>query len=234
MKYLPALKPDILVIDPPWRWEAFSEKGEDRSAKKHYNVEFTDLLAQIPVADLLQDHTAVFLWVTDPMLPQAMDLVGKWGMRYSTVGFYWHKECKNSNKDAIGNGYVTRGNTEQVWFLRKKNSKKMLPRQNKGVRRLQHTYEDDLGIENSIRTKVGRHSEKPEIIQDKIEALFGTEFIEPDGSSRPMIMLELFARRHREKWITMGLELDGMTHDVSIPLYLSGKYPKREEVNNGT
>ncbi len=43
-----------------------------------------------------------------------------------------------------------------------------------------------------------RHSEKPEEVQDRIERLVSGPY------------LELFARRRREGWATVGNELDGL------------------------
>jgi N6-adenosine-specific RNA methylase IME4 len=37
------------------------------------------------------ENCALFLWVTDPMLPNAFELINKWGFEYKTVGFYWVK-----------------------------------------------------------------------------------------------------------------------------------------------
>ena len=60
-----------------------------------------------------------------------------------------------------------------------------------------------------IENKKTGHSVKPEDIQDRIEKMFSTE----DHNH-----LELFARRHREGWECLGVELSG--NDIRMDLDL--------------
>ena len=46
------------------------------------------------VAELAAADCALFLWATDPMLPQALDLMAAWGFQYKTVAFTWAKTTK--------------------------------------------------------------------------------------------------------------------------------------------
>ena len=48
----------------------------------------------------------LFLWVTDPILDKAIELIEDWGFKYKTVGFYWVK----TNKKVDNVIYYTLGN----------------------------------------------------------------------------------------------------------------------------
>jgi N6-adenosine-specific RNA methylase IME4 len=80
-----------IYADPPWLFRNWSAKGTGRNALSHYDCLDFDSLAALPVADLAADDCALFLWATDPLLPQAIDLMRAWGFDYKTVAFYWVK-----------------------------------------------------------------------------------------------------------------------------------------------
>jgi N6-adenosine-specific RNA methylase IME4 len=86
-------------------------------------------------------------------------------------------------------GYWTRANAEQVWLFTRGKPQ----RQGKDVPQAIHTYDTP-----AVVTSRGRHSQKPDEVQDRIERLI-------DGP-----YLELFARRRRAGWTCIGNELDGL------------------------
>ena len=95
----------ILYCDPPWKFECWSSKGTGRSAEQHYPVlSFTDLKA-LPVAAVAARDCALLLWATNPMLPQALEVMGTWSFEFKTVAFVW-------TKPGIGLGYWTRSGCE--------------------------------------------------------------------------------------------------------------------------
>ena len=61
--------------------------------------------------------------------------------------------------------------------------------------------------------KRGRHSAKPEAFQDMVETV------------SPGPRLELFARRERPGWVTLGNEADGLDMKYSLVLLAQGKHP---------
>lgn len=85
-------------------------------------------------------------------------------------------------KPRIGCGYYTRAGAEQCLLFRRG---KGLPVVNRGVRQV-------------ILAPTSRHSEKPEESYSRIETLFGE-----------VPRLELFARKSRSRWVTLGNEIDG-------------------------
>jgi N6-adenosine-specific RNA methylase IME4 len=87
----------VIYADPPWRFVAYSEKGEGRSAVAHYDCMNMKELCALPVSEVAEKNCVLFLWTTDPFLPCGMELIKAWGFTYKTVAFYWAK----LNKDAI-------------------------------------------------------------------------------------------------------------------------------------
>jgi len=75
----------VLYVDPPWDFLSYSrETGMDRHAANHYPVMSLDELAalKLPAAK----DCILYLWVTSPMLANAMALSAGWGFTYKS----WH------------------------------------------------------------------------------------------------------------------------------------------------
>lgn len=94
----------VIYLDPPWRFETFSEAGKDRSADNHYG---TLSIAEIrerkpPVAK----DCVVFMWTTGPMLGEAIQLLKDWGFTYK-ARFVWRKPT-------AGTGFWQRDNGEEL------------------------------------------------------------------------------------------------------------------------
>src|SRR5215217_7967871 len=103
----------LTYADPPWAFRNWSAKGTGRNAVSHYDCLDRPSLAKLPVADLAAEDCALFLWVTDPMLPDAFELIKAWGFTFKTVGFYWVKlnaAAKSETDYFTGLGYWTRAN----------------------------------------------------------------------------------------------------------------------------
>jgi N6-adenosine-specific RNA methylase IME4 len=167
-----------IYADPPWSFRNWSAKGTGRNAVSHYDCPDSAKLASLPVADLAAEDCALFLWVTDPLLPRAIELIQAWGFEYKTVGFYWVKlnaKAKHQADYFTGLGYWTRANPEQCLLATR--GKPM--RQAKDVRRL---------VVEGRR----EHSRKPDCVRERIERLV-------DGP-----YLELFARETKPGWDCWG------------------------------
>jgi len=65
----------------------FERQGTGRNAVSHYDCLDLNALAALPVADLVADDCALFLWATDPLLPRAFELLSALGFEYKTIGF---------------------------------------------------------------------------------------------------------------------------------------------------
>jgi len=90
----------VIYADPPWSFRNWSAKGTGRNAVSHYDCLDFPSLAALPFADLAADDCALFLWVTDPLLPRGLELLKAWGFEYKTVAFYWVKLNSAAKHDA--------------------------------------------------------------------------------------------------------------------------------------
>lgn len=167
-----------IYADPPWLFRNWSAKGTGRNAVSHYDCLDPACLASLPVSDLAMQDCALFLWVTDPLLPRAIELIQAWGFEYKTVGFYWVKLNAKAKHDAdyfTGMGYWTRANPEQCLLA----TRGKPIRQAKDVRRL---------VVEGRR----EHSRKPDCVRERIERLVNGPY------------LELFARETKPGWDCWG------------------------------
>tara|TARA_R100000687_G_scaffold66042_2_gene54765 strand:+ start:3026 stop:3556 length:531 start_codon:yes stop_codon:yes gene_type:complete len=142
-------------------------------------------IRDLPVADLAADDCALFLWTTDPMLPQALDLLAKWGFNYKTIAFVWAKLNKNAPSTSwtledffTGMGYWSRANCELCLL----GTKGKPQRKSASVRRL-------------VIAPRREHSRKPDEVAERIVNLMGE-----------VRRVELFARTSRPGWATWGNE----------------------------
>ena len=82
----------LIYADPPWHFRVRSEKGEGRSAKKHYPVMSLSDIAALPVSKIAAKNSILLMWAIDPMLDVAFNVIKAWDFKFKTVGFYWVKE----------------------------------------------------------------------------------------------------------------------------------------------
>lgn len=187
-----------ISIDPPVPYERTSGQGV---ANKAYTLmTWQDLKDLGPlIKAVAAPDCAIFLWTCPPLLMETVDMVKAWGFQYKTKAFTWVK-CYRDGGMYVGLGSYTRANSEDVWLLSNGTPK----RKSKNVLQVAMTREETPEVETII-APIQKHSKKPEVIQDRIEALV-------DGP-----YLELFARRQRAGWVTVGNELDGL--DIREALY---------------
>jgi N6-adenosine-specific RNA methylase IME4 len=193
MKDLPRNHFRVIYADPPWSFAAWSHRGEGKGASQHYpTMKLADICA-LPVASIAAPDAALFLWVVQPMLPEAMKVIEAWGFEFRTVAFCWIKMpaawtdepdqlslLPTRIKPRLGLGYHTRSGMEQCW----------LAIRGKGYKRAAQ------GIEQVLHAPLQQHSRKPDEIAERIVALAGD-----------VRRIELFARRPRAGWAVWGDEV---------------------------
>jgi len=197
----------VIYADPPWRFLAYSGKGEGRSAVAHYDCMGMDELRAMRVAEIAEDDSVLFLWTTDPFLRYAIDVIKAWGFEFKTVAFYWAKLNKRaklgqfSQEDFFtGLGYWTRANVEPCLLATRGHPKRI----SKKVRRL-------------VISPRREHSRKPAEIYERIEELVAGPYI------------ELFARSSRDGWESVGDQVSLFENgSVSTRRFASDlkKYPR--------
>ena len=176
---LPPFRYGAILADPPWSYENWSEAGSHKNASSHYNCMSFQDLASLNVGHLAAPDCALFMWVTDPLLIEGVQLMRAWGFTYKTVAFTWAKRTPRDTGWHVGLGYWTRANPEMCLLGTIGKPKRL----NRDVRQL-------------IVAPVREHSRKPADTHVRIERLVAGPYC------------ELFARERREGWDSWGNQTD--------------------------
>lgn len=167
-------KYSIIYADPPWR---YADKKCNGGAEKYYPTMSINDICNLPVKNIANKDAILFMWVTYPMLSEGLKVIDKWGFKYKTIGFQWVKtNRKDRNSFFFGLGRWTRGNTECCLIATRGKPKRI-----------------STNVGQLIVEPLTRHSEKPDIVRDKIVQLMGD-----------LPRIELFARTTKEHWHCWG------------------------------
>ena len=142
---LPQGEYDIILADPPWRYE-FSETNM-RAVENQYPTMELESIKQLKIP--AADNAVLFLWATAPKLEEALQVLRAWGFTYKT--------CAVWDKEKIGMGYWFRGQHELLLV---------------GVKGKHSTPEPENRYSSIIRESRGDHSSKPTVIYEMLEAMF--------------------------------------------------------------
>ena len=177
---------DVVMIDPPWPWGAYSAKGLAKSPEAQYRTMTLPEIAALPVGDLCSDGGLIFMWCTWPLIHEQAPMLRRWGFTPVTGGA-WGKRTE-SGKFRWGTGYVLRSVCEpflvgSLGGLTARGS------------RLINMIET---VENAVIDGLAReHSRKPDEAYSLLEALV------PDARRA-----DVFARQRRPGWDAFGDQLD--------------------------
>lgn len=177
----------VIVSDPPWQ---YGNSGCRGAAENHYPTMAIDDICALPVHDLADDNSVLFLWATWPLLPEAMRVVSAWGFTYVTA-FPWIKIVGMPSitlwgeleiKPQYGVGFWVRGASELIIIARRG-----------------EVSPPNSGFVGLLSPNL-RHSRKPDNIHHIAEQLSGP-------------YLEMFARRPKAGWDVWGNQVE------STPLF---------------
>jgi len=176
MLKFPNKKYQIIYADPAWEYtNSGSTKNSRGNAKQFYKTMPINEIKNLPVQEITNENSWLFLWTTYPQLPNGLDVMKAWGFNFKTVAFTWIKKTVNM-KDFVGMGFYTRANPEIVLLgLNGKPKPK------------NHT------VRNIVYSQIQEHSRKPDIVRDKIIELCGD-----------LRRIELFARTKIHGWDSWG------------------------------
>jgi N6-adenosine-specific RNA methylase IME4 len=195
MAVLPQLRQlfNVLLIDPPPRFENWSNiSGMDRDAANHYQtMAREELMAMVPeIAKLAAPDCRMYLWVTAPMVPDAIPFIDACGFTFSTE-WVWGKTTLDGGKLKQGTGHELRNVHESLYECEKlyiADNSDVVPSPIPGTQPM-----------SLILAPRDAHSRKPFVFHARIEKLF------PD-----MPRLEMFARPpFRRGWHVWGNEVPG-------------------------
>lgn len=168
---------NVIYADPAWQYK---NTGVDGAADNHYGTMSTDDICKfLETIELKIDKNAVlFMWVTNPLLEDALRVVNAWGFEYKT-NMVWTK----TNLIKPGSGFYVRGRHELLFICTKGNFTPL---------------DKDISppIGSVVEAPLAEHSKKPEIFYEIIERLY------PNCN-----YIELFARNKRIGWDSYGNEL---------------------------
>lgn len=175
---------NLIVADPPWAFEAYSEAGHEKGAAAHYAcLSVEEIAARFPLGELAEPDCLLLLWCTGPLLPRQLACIPAWGFVYASF-FPWRKVTVNG-KRAVGPGYRVRGECEYVAL---------------GVRGAPR-HDPFPGIFDGVRRE---HSRKPEEFYALVDRYC-------PGLTR---RADVFARTRRPGWDAFGDELDRFAGDA--------------------
>jgi N6-adenosine-specific RNA methylase IME4 len=167
---------DVAMIDCPWPFEVYSERGSAKSPEAQYETMTMDDIARLPVGDLLAPSGVLFMWGTWPLFDKQAAIMRRWGIEPRTGGA-WAKRTA-TGKLRWGTGYLLRSVCEPFLIG-------TLP--DSGFRGSSET--------NLIDGLAREHSRKPD------EAYALIERIMPNARRA-----DIFSRQTRAGWTSWGRE----------------------------
>jgi site-specific DNA-methyltransferase (adenine-specific) len=174
----PDKKYNIIYADPAWSYND-KMKGKCFGADFHYETQGTQWIRSLPVNNICEKDSVLFMWAVSPLLPDAIDVINKWGFKYKTVAFCWSKLTKN--KKRVSNlGRWTMGNIEICLLATKGKPKRIIK-----------------NVKQFIECERTQHSKKPDEVRERIVELMGD-----------LPRIELFARQKVEGWDCWGDEVN--------------------------
>lgn len=189
---LPDCQYDIIYADPPWHYNG--KLQFDKSSKSREEIDLSRTifistagfkyptlklaeLKKLNLSSIAREDCLLFMWTSNPHLAQAIELGQSWGFDYKTVGFVWDKMVHNP-------GQYTLSYCELCLIFKKGR----IPRP-RGAR----------NVKQLVKSPRGKHSEKPEEVRSRIEAMF------PEQRK-----IELFARSSHSGWDSWGLDAQSL------------------------
>lgn len=179
-----------ILIDPPWRFMNRTGKvAPEHGRLRRYGTMSVEEIAKLPVDELAQPKSHIYLWCPNALLPEGLKLMEHWNFTYKT-NLIWYKVRKDGGPDGRGVGFYFRNVTENLLF---------------GVKGKLRTLQPGRTQVNILRSRKREHSRKPDEAYRIIEAC------------SPGPFLELFARDKVDGWTQWGDELQ--TYDQNRKVY---------------
>lgn len=172
-------KYQIIYADPPW---SYNDKmsGHSFSLDHEYVTQDIQWIKSLPINEMADKNCVLFLWVVNPLLPEAFEVIKAWGFKYKTVAFNWVKTTSNGHY--VSNmGRWTMGNNEMVLLATKGKPQRI----RKDIKQL-------------VMSERKEHSKKPDIVRKLIVDLMGD-----------LPRVELFARGEKSKDLFSFNRFDG-------------------------
>jgi N6-adenosine-specific RNA methylase IME4 len=182
----------VIYADPPWDYGINSRTGFGGDAGVHYTVMSLQEICQLPVEEISEKNSILFLWTTAPFLFKSQEVFKAWGFEYKS-NFVWDKVQHNMGwYNSVRHEHLLvctkgSGNTPEV--------KKLYDSVQEFNFKVEYDFTEEIEKIDSIYhiKKSEIHSAKPEKFYEIIEYLY------PSASK-----IELFARQPRKGWDSWG------------------------------
>ena len=181
---LPNKKYKIIYADPPWSYRNMG--NIQNNVSKHYKTMTQKQIEELPINNISNKNSILFLWATFPKIQEALNVIKAWGFEYKTIGFTWIKTNRKNNKIFFGVGWYTKSNAEICLIGTKGKSPKT-----------------SNSISSIIISHRREHSRKPDEVRSKIIKFCGN-----------LSRIELFARERIKGWDVWGNEIPKYTQKL--------------------
>lgn len=178
---------DFAMIDFPWPFETYSDKGQEKGPESYYETMSIEEICELPVGQLFGRDGLALIWMTHPMIDRQMKVLPAFGMRFLTSGV-WVKRGR-SGKLAFGSGYWLRCASEPFVLAAVGNPEVK-----------------SRSIRTVIEGPARGHSVKPN------EAYAMAEKMWPNGR-----YLDLFSRKTRPGWTAWGNQTGLLDNQARAP-----------------
>lgn len=153
-------KYNIIYADPPWSYyndmtvtPRENKAGKGSITHPSYPVMSSKAIMELPVKEIADDNSILFIWTTDYHLSRCLDVIKAWGFEYKTVGFAWNK------KTCFMGAYTMKSGIELCLLATKgKDAHKLVKKHN---------------IRSLVEEKRTTHSKKPDEVRKRIVELMG-------------------------------------------------------------
>lgn len=199
------MKFSVISCDPPWGFSDTLKKMKGRtkrSAQSHYGTMSVDEIAAIDVSSVTDPNCCVLaLWVPSSLLPSGFRVMETWGFSYKQ-NVVWGK-TKQNVESKIDAGDIIVPNDMLAFgmghLFRQCHEIALIGTRGRVYETLSNNSQRSVVLDSSRG-----HSVKTEMLQDSLEMMY------PEA-----LKLEMFARRDRQGWVTVGNEAP-MTYGVDI------------------
>lgn len=197
---------EILLIDPPWKFDSTQGGGSRRAADRHYQTMTVDEVCSLGYS--FDEHVApiarCMLWCVDSMIPEGIRVLNAFGFSYRKVLFVWTKLSSARLSERVAQRAIARGeqivHTPQYGYRRlafgagrtTRNGAELCLLGARGSMPVWSKAERQV-----ILAPQREHSRKPDEQYERIEAMYPRRRY-----------LELFARARRKGWAAWGIECD--------------------------
>lgn len=141
----------VVYADPPWQYDS-GTTDPTRVIENQYETMPVEEISQLwskGLGDIVTDDAILFLWATNPLLPEALHVMAEWDFTY--------KANRVWVKDRIGPGYWVRNRHELLLI---------------GVRGDIPTPNPSDLVDSILEAPRAGHSEKPDQVREMIESYY--------------------------------------------------------------